>query len=196
MSPPTISAGSPAPNTTPHFHVTVTGVLSNTNATCPYRGAGRPEASYCIERIIDIAARQEVQTKQFVDVALGIAKSWRARHIAGELTSAQAQAGAIAALRPLRDGGAGYVFILRYDGVVVLHDPDPRFEGTNRIETRDTEGVPVVRLQIKAAKNGGGFVHYRFPRPGSDQPIEKVAYAGGFDPWQWAVCTSVYVDDQ
>jgi carbon-monoxide dehydrogenase large subunit len=44
--------------TTPHIHVTVTGVLSNTNATCPYRGAGRPEASYCLERIIDIAARQ------------------------------------------------------------------------------------------------------------------------------------------
>ncbi|HXZ02267.1 MAG TPA: xanthine dehydrogenase family protein molybdopterin-binding subunit [Stellaceae bacterium] len=42
--------------TTPHIHVTVTGVFSNTNATCPYRGAGRPEASYCIERIVDIAA--------------------------------------------------------------------------------------------------------------------------------------------
>jgi carbon-monoxide dehydrogenase large subunit len=44
--------------TTPHIHVTVTGVFSNTNSTCPYRGAGRPEASYCIERIIDIAARE------------------------------------------------------------------------------------------------------------------------------------------
>ncbi|HEX7969168.1 MAG TPA: xanthine dehydrogenase family protein molybdopterin-binding subunit, partial [Stellaceae bacterium] len=44
--------------TTPCIHVVVTGVFSNTNATCPYRGAGRPEASYCIERIIDIAARQ------------------------------------------------------------------------------------------------------------------------------------------
>jgi carbon-monoxide dehydrogenase large subunit len=43
---------------TPHIHVTVTGVFSNTNPTCPYRGAGRPEASYCIERIIDIAARE------------------------------------------------------------------------------------------------------------------------------------------
>jgi aerobic carbon-monoxide dehydrogenase large subunit len=44
--------------TTPAIHVTVTGVFSNTNPTCPYRGAGRPEASYCIERTIDIAARQ------------------------------------------------------------------------------------------------------------------------------------------
>jgi carbon-monoxide dehydrogenase large subunit len=43
---------------TPNIHVCVTGVFSNTNPTCPYRGAGRPEASYCIERIIDIASRE------------------------------------------------------------------------------------------------------------------------------------------
>ena len=43
--------------TTPAFHVTVTGVFTNTNPTSPYRGAGRPEASYCMERIIDVAAR-------------------------------------------------------------------------------------------------------------------------------------------
>ena len=44
--------------TTPAIHVTVTAVFSNTHPTCPYRGAGRPEASYCIERIIDIAANE------------------------------------------------------------------------------------------------------------------------------------------
>jgi len=43
--------------TIPAFDVTVTGVFSNTLPTSAYRGAGRPEASYCIERIIDIAAR-------------------------------------------------------------------------------------------------------------------------------------------
>src|SRR6185437_5216296 len=43
---------------TPHIHVAVSGVFSNTNPTSPYRGAGRPEASYCIERIIDIAAAE------------------------------------------------------------------------------------------------------------------------------------------
>jgi carbon-monoxide dehydrogenase large subunit len=43
---------------TPAISVTVTAVFSNTHPTCPYRGAGRPEASYCIERIIDIAAHE------------------------------------------------------------------------------------------------------------------------------------------
>ncbi|MGH6968409.1 MAG: xanthine dehydrogenase family protein molybdopterin-binding subunit, partial [Stellaceae bacterium] len=50
--------GLAGPYTTKDIHVKVTGVFSNTNATCPYRGAGRPEASFCIERIIDIAAAE------------------------------------------------------------------------------------------------------------------------------------------
>src|SRR6201995_3769543 len=34
------------------------GILTNTVPTAAYRGAGRPEATYTIERIIDIAARE------------------------------------------------------------------------------------------------------------------------------------------
>jgi aerobic carbon-monoxide dehydrogenase large subunit len=42
----------------PAAHVEVTSVLSNTSSTAPYRGAGRPEATYVIERLIDDAARE------------------------------------------------------------------------------------------------------------------------------------------
>src|SRR5262249_42935796 len=42
----------------PAIHVTPTGVHSNTTPTGPYRGAGRPEATYAIERVIDLAARE------------------------------------------------------------------------------------------------------------------------------------------
>ncbi len=42
--------------TTPAMHVAVSAVLTNTSPTSPYRGAGRPEASYILERTIDIAA--------------------------------------------------------------------------------------------------------------------------------------------
>ena len=43
---------------TPAIHVDVTTVFSNTNPMRPYRGNGRPEAAYVIERIIDIAAAE------------------------------------------------------------------------------------------------------------------------------------------
>jgi aerobic carbon-monoxide dehydrogenase large subunit len=44
--------------TIPVAHVQVTSVLSHTSSTAPYRGAGRPEATYVIERLIDDAARE------------------------------------------------------------------------------------------------------------------------------------------
>ncbi|MEM7745344.1 MAG: xanthine dehydrogenase family protein molybdopterin-binding subunit [Pseudomonadota bacterium] len=34
------------------------GVYTNTHTTGPYRGAGRPEATYCIERLLDLAAAE------------------------------------------------------------------------------------------------------------------------------------------
>lgn len=42
----------------PKAYINVVGVLSNTNPTAPYRGAGRPEAIYLIERLVDDAARE------------------------------------------------------------------------------------------------------------------------------------------
>jgi carbon-monoxide dehydrogenase large subunit len=42
----------------PAAYVTIDAVLSNTSPTAPYRGAGRPEAIYLIERVIEAAARE------------------------------------------------------------------------------------------------------------------------------------------
>ncbi len=42
--------------TTPAIHARVRAVFTNTAPTAPYRGAGRPEATYLLERLIDRAA--------------------------------------------------------------------------------------------------------------------------------------------
>jgi aerobic carbon-monoxide dehydrogenase large subunit len=42
----------------PAIYAESCGILTNTVPTAAYRGAGRPEATYTIERIIDIAARE------------------------------------------------------------------------------------------------------------------------------------------
>ena len=44
--------------TVPAIHVEVTGVFTHTVPTDAYRGAGRPEATYVVERLVDAAARQ------------------------------------------------------------------------------------------------------------------------------------------
>jgi carbon-monoxide dehydrogenase large subunit len=55
--PPVVNIGTVVGTyTTPALHVAISGMLTNTHCTSPYRGAGRPEASYMIERLVDIAA--------------------------------------------------------------------------------------------------------------------------------------------
>jgi carbon-monoxide dehydrogenase large subunit len=43
---------------TPAIFVDVTGVFTNTNPVRPYRGNGRPEAAFVIERMVEVAARE------------------------------------------------------------------------------------------------------------------------------------------
>jgi aerobic carbon-monoxide dehydrogenase large subunit len=43
---------------TPAIHADVTAVFTHTNPVRPYRGNGRPEAAYIIERVVDCAAKE------------------------------------------------------------------------------------------------------------------------------------------
>ncbi|MDI3269124.1 MAG: glyceraldehyde dehydrogenase subunit alpha [Bacillota bacterium] len=71
---PTILFGliTPGPYTIPQVHVETYGVLTNTTPIDAYRGAGRPEATYVIERLVDLLAMElgmdpvEVRKKNFI----------------------------------------------------------------------------------------------------------------------------------
>jgi carbon-monoxide dehydrogenase large subunit len=57
--PPTNNIGVLAGTYTfPAGHVEVNGTFTNTMCTGPYRGAGRPEAAYVVETLVDLAARK------------------------------------------------------------------------------------------------------------------------------------------
>jgi aerobic carbon-monoxide dehydrogenase large subunit len=57
---------------TPAVHARARSVLTNTAPTYPYRGAGRPEAAYAVERTVDLLARRlgmdpaELRRRNFV----------------------------------------------------------------------------------------------------------------------------------
>ncbi len=65
----TLMAG---PYKTPHVYVNVKAVFTNTVPVDAYRGAGRPEATYSLERVIDKCARElgidqlEIRRKNFI----------------------------------------------------------------------------------------------------------------------------------
>src|SRR5262249_58825689 len=56
----------------PNIHGQVLGVYTNTGMVDAYRGAGRPEATYVVERAVDLVAREleldpvEVRRRNFI----------------------------------------------------------------------------------------------------------------------------------
>lgn len=67
--------------------------------------------------------------------------------------------------------------------------------GRNMIGVTDINGFPVVRELIRAARNGGGFVHYVMPDVTGKRSAPKLSYAAGIPDWQWYVGAGVYIDE-
>lgn len=74
--------------TTPKINVDVTGVFTHTNAVDAYRGAGRPEATYQLERLMDLAALEmgvdpaELRRKNFIPAFDGVNQEGYATRVA------------------------------------------------------------------------------------------------------------------
>ena len=70
-----------------------------------------------------------------------------------------------------------YVFIDRYDGLVLLNPPSPDIEGKNFIDWQDSKGKKIVSEFIQVAKSkGSGWVDYYWPKPGEQKPSKKMSY--------------------
>lgn len=67
--------------TTPLINVNVTAVFTNTNSVDAYRGAGRPEATYLLERLVDLAALEmevdpaDLRRKNFIPAFDGVTQA-------------------------------------------------------------------------------------------------------------------------
>ncbi len=97
-------------------------------------------------------------------------------------------------LRELRYGKEGYFWADRSDGTnVVLLGKDA--EGKNRINLQDVNGKYLIKEIIAAAKAGGGYTDYWFPKAGSDEALPKRGYSLYFRPFDWIVGTGNYIDD-
>lgn len=117
------------------------------------------------------------------------------RQIAAGAPAAQVQADTAKLLARMRYGEDGYVGVFGEDYLLRAH-PDPKLTGTYVRAIKDANGVPIFEHLLAQGKaQGGGYEHYVFPRPGTQEPLPKVSYAV-YDPqWQWLMFTGLYLDD-
>jgi methyl-accepting chemotaxis protein len=130
-----------------------------------------------------------------VETAASIVREFVAAVEKGQMSEAEAQQRAKALLRDVRWGHNDYYFILLENGTNIMVGPIPALEGKNMYDAKDPNGFYFVRANISVAQQGGGFVSYMFPRPGTSEAVPKLSYSLEVKPWNWVISTGVWIDD-
>jgi len=138
---------------------------------------------------------QYLKTKNVVETAYSIITHYAALEQNQTLTRAQAQSQAMASIRSLRYDDTNYFWINNYQPAMVMHPIKPALEGKDLTNNKDPDGTPLfVEMVDVVKKSGEGYVPYKWPKPGSDEPVDKIAFVKGFDQWQWIIGSGVYLD--
>ncbi len=134
--------------------------------------------------------------RQHVEVASGAITGFHQQELKGELTREQAQAAAMHAVSLLRYDGKGYFWINDMNAKILMHPIKPALDGTDGSKIKDPNGVAIFNEFVRVVREKKkGYVAYQWPRPGVEQPEDKMSFVSQFKPWGWIIGTGVYVGD-
>ena len=98
-----------------------------------------------------------------------------------------------------KDGRSEYFYAYTLDGVNIAQPTQPDWAGKNMLEQiRDGDGRYALKDMIAAvttSRNGTAYVEARFPRPGQNEPVDKLQYLAAVPEWGWFIGSGLYMDD-
>ena len=92
-------------------------------------------------------------------------------------------------------GEDGSFFVYTYDGTNLVSPRRTDLIGRDLSGMRDSTGTPITDRLIEIARQGSGYHSYLWPKPSTGKEAEMITFVMGFQDWQWAVGTGVWIDD-
>jgi len=134
--------------------------------------------------------------QQVVEVAFSVVEHFYQQQVSGALSQDEAQNNAIAVIKSLKYDQGNYFWINDFSPTMLMHPVKPALEGQNVGGIKDPDGTALfIDMLNIVEKNGEGFVPYKWPKPGVDNPVDKISFVKGFTPWQWIIGSGTYIDD-
>ena len=140
-----------------------------------------------------LADRME-KTRNLVEMAVSVTGYYEREAQEGRLETADAQRLAKNALTRLRYDGDEYFFVLDQELTYVAHGFKQALVGKSAFGVSTPDGEDVGQL-LRGALQGNGEFHYRWDKPGSSAPVQKLSFVASSPAWHWVIGTGIYVDD-
>ncbi|MBD5769908.1 methyl-accepting chemotaxis protein [Marinomonas colpomeniae] len=136
------------------------------------------------------------QTKHVIETASGVLNHFHKLQQSGELSKEEAQRYAMETIKGTRYSETEYFWINDYNSTMIMHGVNPALDGKDLKDLKDINGKKIFTEFVKVVKaQKAGFVDYLWPKPGNEQPVEKISYVQGFEPWGWIIGSGIYLDD-
>jgi len=134
--------------------------------------------------------------QQVVESVYGVIEHFHQLQTQNLLDEIQAKKQALAVLNTLRYDKNNYFWVNDFTPTMIMHPIKPALIGKNVAGVKDADGTALfVNIVNVVRAKGQGFVPYKWPKPGVDEPVEKISFVKGFAPWQWIVGSGTYIDD-
>lgn len=88
-----------------------------------------------------------------------------------------------------------YIFVVNFDGMTLAHGADHSEIGQNRMELKDAEGRYFIRKLIKQAKEGSGWVDYKWENPITKEAMPKSTYVKRIRDIDALIGCGIYKED-
>ena len=103
---------------------------------------------------------------------------------------------AVEILSEVSYGINGYIFGYTSKGIRIFQgNTFAKDRGKASGNAKDMKGNFFIQNIIKIARDGGGFSHYYFPKPGETTTSEKLSYSIYEPRWDMVIGTGFYIDD-
>jgi PAS domain S-box-containing protein len=97
-------------------------------------------------------------------------------------------------LRATRFGRTGHIGVTRMQGPALLIPTAPELEG-KPLETLPAHEAEAVASVARLAQQGGGYLSYDWPDPGSGELRRKTALVRPYQPWGWVLVVTMLDDE-
>jgi len=140
--------------------------------------------------------QKHTANQQVVEAAYSVVEHFHKQQNEGLLNEEQAKEQAIKVLNSLRYDKTNYFWINDFTPTMIMHPIKPSLNGKSVGGVKDPDGTALFINMVKVVREKGqGFVPYKWPKPGVDDPVDKISFVKGFTPWQWIIGTGTYIDD-
>ena len=153
--------------------------------------------SFSLKTSYEMQIREKQQkTQHMVESVISMVQHQHQLFKDGEKTEQEAKSSALKAVEKLRYNKTDYFWVNDLDAIMVMHPIKPALNGKNLYGLKDKQGKQFFKNFVDIVKaKGAGNESYLWPKPGFEEPVEKISYVEGFKPWGWVIGTGIYVDD-